>query len=292
MEFWGLRPLSPKAFLMEVRPSDRTQLLETAQDTKAQPYDRLRALMAQLRNPDGGCPWDLEQSFATIAPYTVEEAYEVADAIDRGDMADLKDELGDLLLQVFFHAQMAEDAGEFRVEDVFTAITDKMIRRHPHVFGDDNQRSAQAQTLAWEEIKAEERAKKEAKGDASALAGVASTLPALTRAEKLIKRAARVGFDYPDVSSAAAKIEEELAETLEATPEDQAMEYGDLLFSVACLGYKLGLDPEQALKAGNQKFEKRFRAMEAKLGSDLTQHDLEAMDAAWDAVKKEAPYLD
>ena len=151
----------------------------------------------------------------------------------------------------------------FAVEDVFTAITDKMIRRHPHVFGDEAQRSSEAQKQAWEEIKAEERAKKQAKGDTSALAGVATALPALTRAEKLVKRAARVGFDYPDVASAAAKIEEELGETLEADPEEQAMEYGDLLFSVVCLGYKLGLDPEQALRAGNQKFEKRFRAMEA-----------------------------
>lgn len=265
--------------------ASKTELLKTAQDPAALPYDRLRALMAQLRNPDGGCAWDLEQNFETIAPYTVEEAYEVADAIDRGDMADLRDELGDLLLQVFFHAQMAEDAGAFKVEDVFTAISDKMIRRHPHVFGDESDRTPEALRLAWEEIKAEERAQKAAKGDLSALAGVASTLPALTRAEKLVKRAARVGFDYPDVPSAAAKIEEELAETLDANPEETAMEFGDLLFSVVCLGYKLGLDPEQALKDGNKKFESRFRAMEMALGGELSGKPLEEMDAAWDQVK-------
>ena len=185
----------------------------------------------------------MAQNFETIAPYTIEEAYEVADAIERGDMDDLKDELGDLLLQVYFHAQIAEDAGHFAVEDVFTAITEKMIRRHPHVFGDAAQRTAEAQKQAWEEIKAEERAKKQAKGDMSALAGVATTLPALTRAEKLVKRAARVGFDYPDVPQQRHKINEELAETLEAEPEDQAMEYGDLLFSVVCLGLQAGIRP-------------------------------------------------
>ena len=267
----------------------KTDLLHTAQNPTASPYARLRALMAQLRNRDGGCAWDLEQDFDTIAPYTIEEAYEVADAIDRKDMADLKDELGDLLLQVFFHAQIAEDAGLFAVEDVFTAITEKMIRRHPHVFDDAADRTPEAQKIAWEDIKASERAARDArdaaKGDASTLAGVATTLPALMRAEKLVKRAARVGFDYPDVQSAADKIEEELAETLEAEGEDIATEYGDLLFSVACLGYKLGLDPEQALKAGNLKFENRFRAMEARLGGDLKNHDLAAMDAAWDAEK-------
>ena len=267
--------------------SKKSELLTIAQDAGALPYARLRALMAQLRNPDGGCSWDLEQTFETIAPYTVEEAYEVADAIERGDLDDLKDELGDLLLQVFFHAQMAEDAGEFTVEDVFTAITEKMIRRHPHVFGEESDRTPEAQKAAWEEIKAEERAAHDAKGDTSALAGVTTALPALMRAEKLVKRAARVGFDYPNAASAVEKIEEELAETLEAQGDEIAVEYGDLLFSVVCLGYKLGLDPEQALKAGNMKFEKRFRAMEAKLDGDLKSYNLEAMDAAWNTVKND-----
>ena len=266
----------------------KSNFLQIAQDTHAPPYARLRALMAQLRNRDGGCKWDLEQTFASIAPYTIEESYEVADAIDRNDMADLRDELGDLLLQVFFHAQIAEDAGIFTVEDVFTAITDKMIRRHPHVFGTrkNKDQSLETQKKTWEEIKAKERAQKEDQGDLSALAGVARTLPALVRAQKLIKRAARVGFDHPNIDSAASKIEEELAETLQAPVDQQAIEYGDLLFSVVCLGYKLGLDPEQALKAGNLKFETRFRAMEAKLGGDLHDHDLDAMDAAWDLSKK------
>lgn len=272
---------------MSLNDRSKDHLLQLSQDATASPYDRLRALMAQLRNPDGGCSWDLKQSLASIAPYTIEEAYEVADAIERGAMDDLKDELGDLLLQVFFHAQMAEDAGLFAVEDVFHGITDKMIRRHPHVYGDEGDRTPEAQKIAWEEMKAEERAKKAAKGDTSALADVAVALPALMRAEKLVKRAARVGFDFPDVASAAAKVTEELGETLDASPESHATEYGDLLFSIACLGYKLGLDPEQALKAGNAKFENRFRAMEQRLGGDLSVHDLEAMDTAWDAVKSE-----
>ena len=259
--------------------------MHEAEDTNNPPTARLRALMRQLRDPQDGCAWDIEQTHATIAPYTIEEAYEVADAVERGDMDDLKDELGDLLLQVYFQAQIAEDAGEFTVEDVFTAITDKMIRRHPHIFGDEAQRTAEAQKQAWEEIKAEERAKKAAKGDLSALAGVATTLPALTRAEKLVKRAARVGFDFPDVASAAEKVREELGETLEADEPDIAKEYGDLLFSVSCLGYKLGLDPEQALKAGNQKFEGRFRAMETELGGSCDGKTLKEMDAAWDAIK-------
>ena len=259
--------------------------MHDAEDISNPPTVRLRALMRQLRDPQNGCAWDLEQTHATLAPYAIEEAYEVADAIERGHMEDLKDELGDLLLQVYFQAQIAEDAGQFTVEDVFATITDKMIRRHPHIFGDVDQRSAEAQERAWEEIKAEERAKKQTRGDLSALAGIAISLPALTRAEKLVKRAARVGFDYPDVASAAAKIEEELSETLEAAQEEQALEFGDLLFSVVCLGYKLGLDPEQALKAGNKKFEDRFRKMETALGGNLKDKSLAEMDMAWNQVK-------
>ena len=180
---------------------------------------------------------------------------------------------------------MAEDAGHFRVEDVFVGIVEKMIRRHPHVYGSAEDRSAEAQRRAWEEIKAEERAALQRKGDSSALAGVAKALPALMRAEKLVKRAARVGFDYPNVAAAVDKVHEELSETLEAEGADQAMEYGDLLFSVVCLGYKLNLDPEQALKAGNQKFEDRFRKMETQLGGDLSLHNLDAMDTAWAKIK-------
>ena len=266
----------------------KIDLCQQAQDPSAAPFARLRALMTQLRNRDGGCAWDLEQSFETIAPYTIEEAYEVADAIERQDIADLKDELGDLLLQVFFHAQIAEEAGHFCVEDVFTAITEKMIWRHPHVFGTAPERTSEAQQAAWEEIKAQERVQRQARGDFSALAGVAKALPALLRAEKLIKRAARAGFDFPDAQAAAEKVTEELAETLGAQGDEVESEYGDLLFSVACLGYKLGLNPELALKAGNGKFEARFRAMETMLGGDTSAHSLEAMEAAWERVKASA----
>ena len=265
----------------------KTDLIRIAQDPAASPFARLRAVMAQLRNPDGGCAWDLTQDFASIAPYTLEEAYEVADAIERNHLEDLKDELGDLLLQVFFHAQIADDAGHFSVEDVFVAIAEKMIRRHPHVFGAEGARSASEQQAAWEAIKAEERDAIATDEARSALAGVALALPALVRAEKLVKRAARVGFDYPTVASAAAKVEEELAETLQASDQNRALEYGDLLFSVVCLGYKLGLDPEQSLRQGNQKFEKRFSQMERALGGDLTSKDLATMDAAWNAAKQE-----
>jgi len=258
------------------------------------PTERLRAVMAKLRDPDGGCPWDVEQTFATIAPYTIEEAYEVADAIQRGDMAALKDELGDLLLQVFFHARMAEEAGDFAYDDVAQAITDKMIRRHPHVFGDTDIATAEAQTVHWEELKAQERA---AKGDApaepSALDGVAIPLPALTRAEKLQKRAARVGFDWPDAAQVIAKIEEELGELREEIDNDGPRarieeEMGDLLFAVANLARHLKIDPETALRDGNYKFEDRFRRMERRLkaeGTEVGKADLDTMEAAWQAEK-------
>jgi ATP diphosphatase len=262
------------------------------------PMERLLAVMAQLRNPDGGCPWDLEQNFATIAPYTIEEAYEVADAIEHQDMAALKDELGDLLLQVVFHAQMAREAGTFSFADVANAISDKMIRRHPHVFGDDEIESATAQTAAWEEQKANERreAAQAAGRSASVLDGVTVGLPALTRALKLQSRAARVGFDWPDVFQVFEKIDEELAElkselsTSKATPERLQDEVGDLLFACGNLARHLKIDPEAALRHGNAKFERRFRRVEQKLNEKSRspgEAGLDELEALWQQVKKE-----
>jgi MazG family protein len=251
---------------------------------------RLLAIMAQLRNPDGGCAWDLEQTFATIAPYTVEEAYEVADAIERGDLKDLKDELGDLLFQVVFHARMAEEAGAFAFEDVAQAIVDKMIRRHPHVFGEVGQRSSSEQTIAWEVLKARERA---AKARTGVLDDVPAGLPALTRAVKLTKRAARVGFDWPSPAEVIDKLQEELAELkVEIAAGDQAKtreELGDLLFVVANLARKLDVEPEDALRATNAKFIRRFGYIEARLAEDgrtPDQSDLAEMDGLWNAAKK------
>ena len=241
--------------------------------------ERLVAIMARLRDPQQGCEWDVAQDFASIAPYTIEEAYEVADAIARGDMADLKDELGDLLLQVVFHAQMAEEAGHFALPDVVAAISDKMERRHPHIFSDGNGDSHRL----WEQIKSEERA---AKGAGGALDGVAIALPALLRAEKLQKRAARTGFDWPDASGPRAKIDEELAEVAAAaTPAEVEEELGDLLFSVVNWARKLGVDPEAALRGANAKFERRFQAMEAR-DPKLPHLSLQAKEALWQAVKE------
>lgn len=257
----------------------------------AQPLDRLLAIMDRLRDPDGGCPWDIEQTFRTIAPYTIEEAYEVADAIERGDMSELKDELGDLLFQVVFHSQMAQEAGEFRFEDVANAISEKMLRRHPHVFADADARDAQSQISAWEAQKAAERAEK-AEQDPSVLANLPVALPALLRAEKISKRAARVGFDWPDTRQVLDKIDEELSEVREALDEgDRAHiqeEIGDLLFAIANLARKLQMDPETALRDANAKFERRFRGVEAKLiaqGSSVQEADLAAMEAMWLTVK-------
>ncbi|MBX9796407.1 nucleoside triphosphate pyrophosphohydrolase [Sphingomonas sp.] len=236
--------------------------------------NRLVTIMARLRDPQAGCPWDLAQDFASIAPYTIEEAHEVADAIARADMADLKDELGDLLLQVVFHARIAEEAGHFAFADVVNAISDKMERRHPHIFGDGSGGPDQ-----WEQIKAEERGQK---GHDSALDGVALGLPALMRAEKLQKRAARTGFDWPDASGARAKIDEELAEVAAATADDhRAEEIGDLLFAVVNWARKLGVDPEAALRAANGKFERRFRAMEASAGDAFAGLTLDDKEALW-----------
>ncbi|MGJ3232378.1 MAG: nucleoside triphosphate pyrophosphohydrolase [Oceanicaulis sp.] len=262
-------------------------------DTQARPIDRLLAIMARLRDPDGGCPWDVEQSSRSIARYTIEEAYEVVDAIERGDADELRDELGDLLLQVVFHAQMAEEAGRFRFEDVARSIAAKMIRRHPHVFGSAEERDADSQTRAWEAQKASERAAKAGGDDVSVLADIPVALPALTRAEKLMKRAARVGFDWPDVPSVLAKVDEELAEVREAVEDgDQAHiheEIGDLLSTVVNVARKLGVDPETALRDSNAKFERRFRFIEQGLagtGSSISEADLDAMESYWLKAKQ------
>ncbi|MDJ0921945.1 MAG: nucleoside triphosphate pyrophosphohydrolase [Henriciella sp.] len=256
-------------------------------------FDQLVAIMAQLRNPDGGCAWDLEQSFETIAPYTLEEAYEVVDAIQRKDMDDLCDELGDLLLQVVFHAQMASEAGAFSIADVIVAICDKMIRRHPHVFGTDVTRSADEQTVAWEAMKAEERkANSSSKDDASALAGVAIALPALVRSEKLQKRAARTGFDWTEPEQIFDKLDEEIQEVKtaieEEDPDSIEDEIGDVLFVCANLARRFQVDPEVALTRSNRKFERRFRDMEvraAALGLNFSDLDLDAQERLWGDVK-------
>lgn len=252
---------------------------------------RLRAIMAALRDPETGCPWDIEQTFATIAPFTIEEAYEVADAIERGDMDDLRGELGDLLFQSVFHAQMAQDAGHFNLDDVARTMSDKMIARHPHVFGDESRdKSSEQQASDWETIKAAERAGTD---QGRTLDGVAIGLPALLRALKLQKRAARVGFDWPDVGHVIDKISEEAAEVVEArdtlTQAEVSEEVGDLLFVMANLARHLGVNPEDALRAANTKFERRFRAVEdllAERGKTPARSDLEEMDALWDQAKK------
>ncbi len=244
--------------------------------------ERLVAIMARLRDPDRGCEWDSVQTFDTIAPYTIEEAYEVADAIARGDISELKDELGDLLLQVVFHSRIAEEAGHFGLGDVVAAISDKMERRHPHIFGD----ATDGGHYLWEQIKAEERGRK---GAESALDGVALGMPALLRAEKLQKRAARTGFDWPDPSGARAKVDEEIAEVEVALSQaHREEEIGDLLFAVVNWARKLGIEPEAALRAANAKFEGRFKAMEARAGGTIAGLDLDAQEALWQQVKADA----
>ena len=247
--------------------------------------DRLLGIMARLRDPQRGCEWDVAQTFATIAPYTIEEAYEVADAVQRDDMAALKDELGDLLLQVVFHARMAEELGHFNFEAVAAAISDKMESRHPHVFGDVPDQG-QSREVRWEALKEQERS---AKGATSALDGVALALPALMRTEKLQKRAARAGFDWPDSEGPADKVREELAELAEATsPEQRVEEAGDLLFAAVNLVRKCGIAPEDALRDANIKFERRFRAMEALAANQAQEFaalSLDDQEALWQAVK-------
>ena len=242
------------------------------------PLERLVEIMRRLRDPVSGCEWDTVQTFETIAPYTIEEAYEVADAIARNDMDDLAEELGDLQLQVVFHARMAEEAGLFTLDDVLDRISDKMERRHPHIFGD----ASQGGHHLWEIIKAEERA---SDPDKSALAGVALALPALERAAKLQRRAARTGFDWPDVSGPRAKIDEELAELDAETDHDRKLEeLGDLLFAVVNLARHLNIEPEAALREANRKFEQRFRAIEQQPG--FAELSLEAKEALWVKAKK------
>ena len=258
------------------------------------PMDRLVEIMATLRNPNGGCPWDVEQTFATIAPHTIEEAYEVADAIEQNDMDSLKDELGDLLFQSVFHAQMAKELNEFSFDDVVNGVIDKMIRRHPHVFGDQSIKTADEQTASWEDIKATERATKSGAADESALAGLTNGLPALIRAEKLQKRAARVGFDWPEVASVFDKLREETSELQVEIDTDGGEarltdELGDLLFVCVNLARKLNIDAETALRGANSKFETRFRHMERALkgtGRGLKGMELDAMEEAWQGTKK------
>jgi MazG family protein len=261
--------------------------------------DRLLAVMARLRSPNGGCPWDLEQDFATIAPYTIEEAYEVADAIERQDMAALMDELGDLLLQVVFHAQMAREAGTFDFAEVAAAISEKMIRRHPHVFGDVSIETAEAQTRAWEEHKEHERrSKATAEGrTSSVLDGVAAGLPALMRAVKLQRRAARVGFDWPSALDVFLKIDEELSEIKSElgsipSPDRLLDEVGDLLFAVVNLARHLDVDPEAALRHANGKFERRFRHVEHQLaatGRTPADATLAQLESLWQRAKALPP---
>ncbi len=267
-------------------PSDKV-----IHDPQADPMLRLREIMRRLRDPKGGCPWDLEQDFATIAPYTIEEAYEVADAIERQDWPDLKGELGDLLFQSVYHAQMAEEAGHFGFDDVARTIADKMIARHPHVFGDESRdKSAEQQTRDWEKLKAAERAKR---AESGVLDGVAQGLPALTRAVKLQNRAARVGFDWPSTDEVLEKLVEETHELIEArdrlTQDEITEEFGDLLFVMANLARHLDIDPEGALRDANAKFTRRFRSIEAALaerGKRPQDSDLAEMDALWNDAKR------
>ena len=278
---------------MTTDPSPAADLPDESAEAAAE-IRRLLAIMAALRNPDGGCPWDLEQDFASIAPYTIEEAYEVADAINRNDMVGLQDELGDLLFQTVFHARMAEESGAFDFADVARSIADKMERRHPHVFGEDRVASVQAQSAAWEEHKARERGEKSRTyGDSvSVLDDVPSALPALLRAHKLGRRMARTGFDWPDASSIAGKVAEELGELRDEMRRGDdnriAEELGDLLFTVAQVGRRLGIDPEEALRSANRKVERRFHAVEDGIrrdGSDIAALPMDELERYWNAAK-------
>ncbi|MBD3730563.1 MAG: nucleoside triphosphate pyrophosphohydrolase [Sphingomonadales bacterium] len=242
---------------------------------------RLLHIMATLRHPENGCEWDLAQTFATIAPYTIEEAYEVADAIEREAWAELREELGDLLLQVIFHARMAEEAGLFAFDDVAAAISDKMEARHPHIFGDATEATGREER--WEALKAAERA---AKGADSAMDGVARALPALLRAEKLQKRAAREGFDWPDTRGPAEKLAEEVGELEAASPEEKLEEAGDLLFAAVNVVRAHGIAPEDALRAANAKFERRFRGMEQLAGGSIQGLALADQEGLWQKVKQ------
>ena len=271
---------------------DSDPLIEDRTPETGRQMQRLVAIMARLRDPEAGCPWDIEQDFTTIAPYTIEEAYEVADAIARADMADLQGELGDLLLQSVYHAQMAAEAGHFDFAAVARGIADKMVARHPHVFGEDSRdRTAAEQTRDWERIKAAERADR---AETRTLDGVAISLPALLRAVKLQRRAARVGFDWPDIGPVLDKLAEEAREVAEARDRlaqaELEEEVGDLLFVMANLARHLGVDPEAALRGANAKFTRRFNAIEdelARRGKTPAQSTLAEMDAIWDRVRAE-----
>ncbi len=256
--------------------------IEIEKDNFRHPIEKLIKIMAALRNPDGGCPWDLQQDFKSIAPYTIEEAYEVADAIERGNMKDLREELGDLLLQPIYHAQMASEENLFTIEDVINDVSDKMISRHPHVFGDKGVNTAEDVDKIWDAQKDKEKTKH------SALDGVTKALPALLRAQKLQKKAAKVGFEWPDSSFVLDKLEEELSEFREAhnngTIEEKTDELGDILFVVANLCRMNGINPETALRECNDKFERRFRGLEKDLKSKdvhLKDASLEQMEGAW-----------
>ena len=259
-----------------------------------QELDRLVGIMARLRDPHSGCPWDVEQTFASIAPYTIEEAYEVADAIATGDRHAMRDELGDLLLQVVFHARIAEEEGSFDLADVARSISDKMVARHPHVFADADRPTADAQTGLWEDVKARERA---AKGETRLLDGIARGLPPLLRALKLQKRAARVGFDWPDLAQVLDKLQEEAAELTaelnKTTPDKDRIkdEVGDLLFVAVNVARKAGIDPETALQHGNSKFEQRFNTVEDMVVSKhktFQNVDLDQMESYWQHAKRKA----
>ncbi len=293
-------PACDQELSMTSTTNDETEDAQQSAGIHDGTMDALLAIMAALRTPGSGCPWDLQQTNETIAPYTIEEAYEVADAITRGDSEDLKDELGDLLFQVVFYAQMAQEDGRFTFNDVVAGICDKMIRRHPHVFGDHEARTAGAVKGMWENIKADERARKSERrardGDAppapSVLDNVPVGLPALSRAVKLQKRAARVGFDWPSVAPMFDKLDEEIAELRAEADKDSLDgildEMGDVFFVCVNLALRLGVDPETAVRATNDKFTRRFKAVEAALrdkGSTPEQSSLEEMDNLWNEVK-------
>ncbi|MCF1502872.1 nucleoside triphosphate pyrophosphohydrolase [Afifella sp. H1R] len=267
--------------------------------SEQRPIDRLISVMADLRDPERGCPWDVKQDFSSIAPYTIEEAYEVADAIERADLEDLREELGDLLLQVVFHARMAEEAGVFAFDDVADAIVDKMVRRHPHVFGDGTAADPAAVKVRWDEIKAEEKARRREKrlrqglpADPGLLADVPRSFPGLLQALKMQEKAAKVGFDWPDVSGALDKLKEEIAEVeAEIAADDRERltgEIGDALFAMVNVARKSGIDPDTALRRTNEKFRCRFEAVEhglSKDGRSMKDAALDEMEALWQAVK-------
>ena len=278
--------------------SSRTEAPTAASDETQRQLDRIIGIMRQLRDPETGCPWDVEQDFASIAPYTIEEAYEVADAVQRGDADDIRDELGDLLLQVVFQARIAEEAGLFSLADVARSISDKMVDRHPHVFGDDGRPQLADQSGRWEAIKAEERARK---GHTGILDDVAAGLPPMLRALKLQKRAARVGFDWINIDDIIAKLHEETAELRAETtrdPVDQARvedEVGDVLFVAVNLARRAGVDPETALMGCNSKFESRFRYIEKqaeKYGKNINDMSLDDREALWQDAKTESHKTD